>query len=127
MTAARSSFWSAVPVQRFRAVLGALVLSTSGGEIDSVLRAERRVVFMTFGFVALVTILLSVFLAGTIAVPLRKLAAAAERVRRGINKRVEIPDFTARRDEIGDLSGAIRDMTTRSTTASTPSRPSPPT
>ncbi len=101
-----------VPVQRFRAVLGALVLSTTGGEIDNVLRAERQVVFMTFGFVALVTILLSVLLASTIALPLRRLAAAAERVRRGINKRVEIPDFTARRDEIGDLSGAVRDMTT---------------
>ncbi len=101
-----------VPVQRFRAVLGALVLSTTGGEIDNVLRAERQVVFMTFGFVALVTILLSVLLASTIALPLRKLAAAAERVRRGINKRVEIPDFTSRRDEIGDLSGAVRDMTT---------------
>ncbi len=100
-----------VPVQRFKAVLGALVLSTTGGEIDNVLRAERRVVLYTFGFVALVTILLSVFLAGTIAEPIRRLAASAERVRRGINKRVEIPDFTSRRDEIGHLSGAIRDMT----------------
>jgi two-component system sensor histidine kinase ChvG len=76
----------AVPVQRYRAVLGALVLSTSGGEIDDVLRAERQVVLMTFGFVALVTILLSILLASTIALPLRRLAAAAERVRRGINK-----------------------------------------
>ena len=101
-----------VPVQRFRAVLGALVLSTSGGEIDDVLKGERRVVLMTFGFVAFVTILLSVLLASTIALPLRKLAAAAERVRRGVDKRVEIPDFTSRRDEIGDLSGAVRDMTT---------------
>ena len=100
-----------VPVQRFRAVLGALVLSTSGGEIDNVLWAERRVVLLTFGFVALVTILLSVLLAGTIAEPIRRLTAAAERVRRGINKRVEIPDFTARRDEIGHLSGVLRDMT----------------
>ena len=101
----------AVPVQRFRAVLGALVLSTTGGEIDGVLRAERQVVLMTFGFVALVTVLLSTLLASTIALPLRKLAAAAERVRRGINKRVEIPDFSSRGDEIGDLSGAVRDMT----------------
>jgi len=100
-----------VPVQRFKAVLGALVLSTTGGEIDDVLKAERRVVLFTFGFVALVTALLSVFLAGTIAEPIRRLAAAAEQVRRGINRRVAIPDFTARRDEIGHLSGAIRDMT----------------
>jgi two-component system, OmpR family, sensor histidine kinase ChvG len=101
----------AVPVQRYRAVLGALVLSTTGGEIDNVLWAERQVVFMTFGFVAFVTLVLSILLASTIALPLRRLAAAAERVRRGINKRVEIPDFTSRRDEIGDLSGAVRDMT----------------
>ena len=100
-----------VPVQRYRAVLGALVLSTTGGEIDGVLRAERHVMFMTFGFVALVTFLLSILLASTIALPLRKLAAAAEQVRRGINKRVEIPDFSSRRDEIGNLSGAVRDMT----------------
>ena len=100
-----------VPVQRFRAVLGALVLSTTGGEIDHVLRAERRVVLLTFGFVTLVMALLSVFLASTIAQPIRRLSAAAEGVRRGINKRVEIPDFTTRRDEIGHLSGAIRDMT----------------
>jgi two-component system sensor histidine kinase ChvG len=102
----------AVPIQRFRAVLGALVLSTTGGEIDNVLRAERKIVLFTFTFVALVTILLSVFLAGTIAEPIRRLSAAAELVRRGINKRVEIPDFTQRRDEIGHLSGALRDMTT---------------
>ena len=101
----------AVPIQRFRAVLGTLVLSTTGGEIDDVLRAERQVVLMTFGFVAGVTLLLSLLLASTIALPLRKLAAAAERVRRGVNKRVEIPDFSSRGDEIGDLSGAVRDMT----------------
>jgi len=41
----------------------------------------------------------------------RRLADGAERVRRRIQTRVEIPDFTRRRDEIGHLSGALRDMT----------------
>ena len=50
-------------------------------------------------------------LAGTIAGPVRRLADGAERVRRRIRSRVEIPDFTRRRDEIGHLSGALRDMT----------------
>jgi len=100
-----------VPVQRFRQVLGALVLSTKGGEIDAVIGAERRVVLLTFGFAALVALMLSALLAGTIAQPIRKLSAAAVRVRRGINKRVEIPDFTSRKDEIGQLSGSLRDMT----------------
>ncbi|MDP9138380.1 MAG: stimulus-sensing domain-containing protein, partial [Pseudomonadota bacterium] len=102
----------AVPIQRFRAVLGSLVLSTKAGEIDKVVRAERKIVLFTFMVAVLVTVLLSILLAGTIAEPIRRLSAAAERVRRGINNRVEIPDFTSRRDEIGHLSGAIRDMTT---------------
>ncbi len=102
----------AVPIQSVRAVLGALVLSTKAGDIDKVVAAERKIVLMTFLVAILVTVLLSILLAGTIAEPIRRLSAAAEHVRRGINRRVEIPDFTGRRDEIGHLSGAIRDMTT---------------
>ena len=56
-------------------------------------------------------IVLSLALASTIAGPVRRLADSAERVRRRIRTRVEIPDFTGRRDEIGHLSGALRDMT----------------
>jgi len=100
-----------VPVQRFRAVLGALVLSNQGGEIDTVLWAERRIVLLTFAFASFVATLLSVLLASTIANPIRRLSAAAQKVRHGINKRAGIPDFSHRRDEIGDLSGSLRDMT----------------
>jgi two-component system sensor histidine kinase ChvG len=42
--------------------------------------------------------------------PIRRLAGAAERAR-GRRARVEIPDFTGRGDEIGDLSGSLREMT----------------
>jgi two-component system sensor histidine kinase ChvG len=56
-------------------------------------------------------VVLSMLLAGTIAGPVRRLAEGAERVRRRIRTRVEIPDFTRRKDEIGHLSGALRDMT----------------
>ena len=101
-----------VPVQRFRAIQGALVLSSQGGAIDNVLREERRIVFLTFGFSALVATVLATLLARTIARPIRRLSAAADRVRRGINhSRVEIPDFTSRSDEIGQLSGSLRHMT----------------
>ena len=55
--------------------------------------------------------LLSSFLAGTIAEPMRRLAEASDRVRRGTKSRQEIPDFTYRADEIGHLSGSLRDMT----------------
>jgi two-component system, OmpR family, sensor histidine kinase ChvG len=101
----------AVPIQRYQSVLGSLVLSTRGGEIDTVLRNERKIVLFTFVVAALVAILLSVALAGHIAEPIRRLASSAEHVRRGVNRRVKIPDFTSRRDEIGHLSGALGDMT----------------
>ena len=101
----------AVPIQRFRAVRGVLLLSTQGGEIDSPVAAERLQVFMLFLALGAVMVLLSMLLARTIAGPVRRLAEGAESVRRRIKARVEIPDFTKRRDEIGELSGALRDMT----------------
>ncbi|MDO8534251.1 MAG: sensor histidine kinase [Xanthobacteraceae bacterium] len=101
----------AVPVQRFRAVFGALLLSTQGSEIDAAVEAERFVIVRVFLISASVMALLSFLLAGTIGGPVRRLADAAERVRRRTRSRVEIPDFSSRSDEIGHLSRAIRDMT----------------
>ena len=101
----------AVPIQRFRAVLGVLMLNTQGGDIDKIVTAERKAILRVFGVAALVTVVLSMLLASTIANPLRRLAAAAVRVRRGTKNREEIPDFSNRQDEIGNLSIAIRDMT----------------
>ncbi|WP_352926805.1 sensor histidine kinase [Mesorhizobium sp. M0938] len=101
----------AVPIQRFRAVLGVLMLSTEGGDIDKIVAAERKAILRVFGIAALVTAILSMLLASTIANPLRRLSAAAVRVRRGVKNREEIPDFSDRQDEIGNLSIAVRDMT----------------
>jgi two-component system, OmpR family, sensor histidine kinase ChvG len=101
----------AVPVKRFNVVRGALLFSTQRGAIDQMVEAERTAVFKVFLVAAAVMVVLSVFLAGTIADPVRRLAAGAENVRRRIRSRVEIPDFTDRRDEIGHLSGALREMT----------------
>jgi two-component system sensor histidine kinase ChvG len=42
---------------------------------------------------------------------MRRLAEAADRVRKGVQARQEIPDFTDRSDEIGHLSRALREMT----------------
>lgn len=101
----------AVPVQRFRAVLGVLLLSTQAGDIDKIVQAERAAIFRVFLVAATVTIILSLLLASTIATPLRRLSAAALRVKRGVKTREEIPDFSGRQDEIGNLSTALRDMT----------------
>ncbi|WP_198935158.1 sensor histidine kinase [Pararhizobium arenae] len=103
----------AVPVQRFRAVLGVLLLSTQAGDIDKIVHAERLAIIRVFGVAALVNVILSLLLSSTIANPLRRLSAAAIRVRRGgAKEREEIPDFSIRQDEIGNLSVALREMTT---------------
>ncbi|MBE9555797.1 MAG: stimulus-sensing domain-containing protein [Proteobacteria bacterium] len=102
----------AVPVQRYRQVLGALMLSKNGDDIDRAVRSLRLVVLQVFAGALLITSLLSIYLAGTIARPVRRLAEAAEKVRRDIGRQNHtIPDLTGRGDEIGDLSGSFRAMT----------------
>ncbi len=101
----------AVPIQRFRSVRGALLLSTMSGDIDAIIVAERWGIIRIFLVSAGVMLLISLFFTNTITEPMRRLAEAAERVRRGAKSRQEIPDFSDRPDEIGHLSGALRDMT----------------
>jgi len=101
----------AVPVQRFKRVQGALMLSATDADIEARVRAVRRAVLEIFAAALAVTVLLSVFLAGTIARPVRRLAEAADVVRQGKGSAAAIPDFSDRNDEIGDLSRALREMT----------------
>ncbi len=101
----------AVPIQRERATLGALLLTAQGSDIDEMIAQDRFQIVEVAGLVAFVTAILSLLLAGTIAEPMRRLAIAAERVRKNIKNREQIPDFSDRPDEIGHLSRAFRDMT----------------
>jgi two-component system sensor histidine kinase ChvG len=101
----------AVPVQRLRATVGVLLLSTQPGDIDQIATAERWGILRIALVAGAVTIILSLLLAGTIAGPLRRLAGAAESVQRAITSRAEIPDFSDRSDEVGHLSRALRSMT----------------
>ena len=101
----------AVPVQRFRAVLGVLLLSTEGDDIDRIVREERVDILRIFLIASIVILVLSALLANTVATPLRKLSEAAIRVKRGVKSRVEIPDFSDRQDEVGNLSASISEMT----------------
>jgi two-component system sensor histidine kinase ChvG len=100
-----------VPIQNYQSIQGVVLLTTREGDIDDIIREERIEILRVFGVAAAVSVLLSFMLAGTIAAPLRRLAAAAERVGKGLRSRPQIPDFGKRGDEIGDLSQALRDMT----------------
>lgn len=101
----------AVPVQRYRVIQGALLLATEAGDIDNLVRAERLATIEVFLVALAVTVSLSLLLAATIARPIRRLAEAARRVDPARARQALIPDLTARRDEIGDLSGSLGAMT----------------
>lgn len=101
----------AVPVQRFRRVLGAILLTAQTSDIDRIVRAEQMLIVKVFIGAFIFTILLSFFLGRTLVRPIRVLARAAERVRRGRGREERIPEFAERLDEIGDLSRSLSDMT----------------
>ncbi|MEX2201093.1 MAG: sensor histidine kinase [Dongiaceae bacterium] len=102
---------TAVPIQRYRQVLGVFMLTVEGTGIEASVRSLRFNILAVFGIALSVTVLLSLYLAGTIARPIRRLADAAELVRRGHGRETQLPNFSRRNDEIGELSGALRDMT----------------
>lgn len=105
----------ATPIELDGVAVGAIAIVSASGEIDRLVSGERERVLQMFIIATLVSIGLSLVLASTIANPLADLAAAAELGRdkdaRNMNPgRIRIPDLTARPDEIGRLSGALRGM-----------------
>jgi two-component system sensor histidine kinase ChvG len=108
-------FAVATPIRHEGQVVGVIAATSVAGEIDQLVRAEREQVLQMFVIAIIVSIGLSLVLASTIANPLSDLAAAAElgrdrNARKMSPNRVRIPDLTARPDEIGRLSGAMRGM-----------------
>jgi two-component system sensor histidine kinase ChvG len=101
----------AIPVQFYKQVVGVVLVSRDGHAVDQRLFAVRRSILGMFTWVLGVTVLTSLYLAGTIARPVRRLARAAEQVRLSKRRQYTIPDLTDRSDEIGELSAALREMT----------------
>ena len=101
----------AVPVQFYKQIVGALLVSRDGSNVDKRMFAVRGSILGMFAWVLALTVLTSLFLAGTIARPVRRLATSAKRVRDSKNRQHTIPDLSKRNDEIGELSEALRDMT----------------
>ena len=101
----------AVPVQRYKQVLGGLLVTKDSKDIDEAIYETRRNILQVFAIALALTVLLSIYLAGTIARPLRRLALAAERVRHDHSQRYRIPDMADRDDEIGELAATLTDMT----------------
>jgi two-component system sensor histidine kinase ChvG len=104
-------FTMAAPVQRLKQVLGAVMLVRSGEAIEQAMDQVRFSILQLVAFSMLVTTGLSVYLASSIDQPIRKLARAADLLRRNPGRSHHIPDFSHRHDEIGDLSISLREMT----------------
>lgn len=113
----------AVPVEHSKRTLGAVMMTRSDKSIDRAIYEVRINILQIFGFTLVITALMSLYLARAIGRPIRRLAQAAEIMRQGQTAQAgvtgisnllranAIPDLTARGDEIGDLSGAMRDLT----------------
>jgi len=98
-------------VQPLRRIQGVLMISSGAEDVALSVREVRFAILEAFAVALAITVLLTLYFAGTITRPVRRLAEAAERVRAGRGRKVAIPDFTQRRDEIGGLSRALGDMT----------------
>lgn len=102
---------ASVPVKNMDRVMGVVYLTRDGGQIEDTIMQMKRDVLSLF-FVSLgITFLLSLYLSGVIARPLKKLAAAANNVERNFGRGATIPNLSKRNDEIGDLSVSLRTMT----------------
>lgn len=101
----------AVPVQYFKQVVGVLMVSADDAGIEADLLEVRLAILEVFAATLAVTIGLSLYLSGTLVRPLTRLATGAERVRHARGDHRDIPDLSARRDELGALSAALIEMT----------------
>ncbi|HEU4838442.1 MAG TPA: stimulus-sensing domain-containing protein [Micavibrio sp.] len=101
----------AAPIQKAKQVMGVVLLLRDGAELEKSIAEVRVDVFRVFLGALGITVMLSIYLSGLISRPLQRLAFAAEAVRQGKGRYIEIPDMSHRNDEIGELSLALRDMT----------------
>ena len=101
----------ALPVTRYKQTLGVLMLSKTSADIDDAMFEVRKATLQVSAVTLVFTVLVSLYLGGTIARPIRLLSRAAERVRKGRHREHTIPKMTTRDDEIGELALALSDMT----------------
>ena len=102
---------ASVPLVWDGEVEAVLLMTWEGQNIDQDLNEVWSSMLSVFGVTCILTIILSIYLSGAISRPLKKLAKAAENLRKGQGRAEDIPDFSMRMDEIGDLSVVLRDMT----------------
>jgi len=91
---------------------GATLLTVRNAvDITESVRTARTALIVAVLAVLFASALLSLYLARTIVTPLQLLARAAQKVRQGRERDVEVPRLPERNDEIGQLARSVSDMT----------------
>lgn len=87
-----------------------LLVTNNDRAFTRTVRSQRAIIAAVMAAVIALSVFLSLFLARTIARPIRRLALAAQRVRLGRSREVNVPRLPSRSDEIGLLARALSDM-----------------
>ena len=97
------------PVFRVQEILGVVTLESI--DVEDIVDQERLSLLPFLGWAIFASLISSIALTMSIVFPLRDLSRAAEIVARTNKKIDQIPDFSYRKDEIGDLSAMLGEMT----------------
>ncbi len=97
------------PVKRVTQILGVVTLESY--DVEDIVDQERLSLLPILGWAIFASLISSIALTMSIVFPLRDLSRAAEIVTRTNKKIDQIPDFSYRKDEIGDLSLILGEMT----------------
>ena len=103
-------FGVALPVQSYKKITGAILLTFDSTNIENKLKDFRFEVFKIFFLALFLTICVSIYLSTNIVKPIRKLANATRNINPSDGRKISVPQFPDRKDEISELSVSIKEM-----------------
>ena len=98
-----------LPIHHVRAVLGVLTLESGG--VDEIIAAQRKALIPFILIAVAVSLASSIMLSRLIALPVLRLARAADSVTLARARAISLPDIAKRDDELGDLTRSLETMT----------------
>ena len=106
----KKMFSVAIPVQSYKKISGAIMLTLDSTNIENKLKDFRFQVFKIFFLALFLTICVSIYLSANIVRPIRKLANATRNINPSDGRKIFVPQFPDRKDEISELAVSIKEM-----------------